>query len=450
MKLYRSISVLTLAAGLAAPLAAQQTDPGKPITLDDAIAIALKQNVAVQQAENSVELNDATVKEQKMQLLPNLSVSVNGANSLGHAFDQTTGDLNTQNTQSLNTDLSSSITLFDGGKTQASIRSAEATQQASTSELARSRQTAVFTVASDFVTLTNQQEQLSVQQQNLTTQQAQQDLIQKFVDAGSRPLSDLYQQQAAVASAKLAVAQAKKAVELAKVDLIQALQLDPAGTYDFVAPDLGAVDASRTYNLDSLVNRAYANRADLKADASVVDAANQDAKAAAAGRLPTISVTGVYSSGYSSATDLSIANQLNQRSGGSVGIGVSFPIFDRGATSIAEQKTQIAADNAKLSLSSERQAVALDVRKAYLDYVSGQEQLAAAQAQETAATQAAQMTEKRYEAGAATLVEVTQARTSQVQAETAVANARNNLVLQQTVLSYDTGDLDPTKVTLGK
>jgi outer membrane protein len=450
MSIMRSISMLSLAAGLVAPLAAQQPAPGKPITLDDAISIALKQNVSVQQAENTAELSDAAVRQQKMQLLPDLRVNVSGANSLGHTFNQSTGDLNTQNTQSLNTGLSSSITLFDGGKTKASIRSAEATQQASTSDLTRSRQTAVFTVASDFVALTNQQEQLTVQGQNLTTQQAQQDLIQKFVDAGSRPVSDLYQQQAAVASAKLAVAQARRAVELAKVDLIQALQLDPASTYDFVAPKLGAVDTTRVYNLDSLVARAYASRADLKADASRVDAAAQDAKAAAAGKLPTISVTGGYNSAYSSASDLSIANQLNQRSGGSIGIGVSIPLFDRGATAMAEQRAAIAAENVKLSFDSQRQAVALDVRKAYLDEVSGREQLAAAEAQASAARQAAEMTEKRYEAGAATLVEVTQARTSLVQAETAAANARNNLILQQTVLSYYTGELDPAHLSLGK
>jgi outer membrane protein len=237
---------------------------------------------------------------------------------------------------------------------------------------------------------------------------------------------------------------------LAKIDLIQALQLDPAKSYDFVAPQLGAVDTTKTYDLDSLVARAYANRSDLKADASRVDAAAQDAKAAAAGRLPTISISGAYNSAYNSGSDLPLTSQLNQRSGGSIGIGVSLPIFDRGATSIAEQRAAIAAENARLSLDSERQAVALDVRKAYLDYVSGREQLAAAEAQETAARQAADMTEKRYEAGAATLVEVTQARTSEVQAATAVANARNNLILQQTVLSYYTGDLDPANLELGK
>ena len=43
-----------------------------------------------------------------------------------------------------------------------------------------------------------------------------------------------------VASAKLAVVQATRAVELANIDLIQALQLDATGTYDFVTP-LGSI-----------------------------------------------------------------------------------------------------------------------------------------------------------------------------------------------------------------
>jgi outer membrane protein len=59
------------------------------------------------------------------------------------------------------------------------------------------------------------------------------------------------------------------------------------------------------------------------------------------------------------------------------------------------------------------------------------------------------MTEQRYQAGAATLVEITQARALQVQAASAVATARNNLVLQQTVMSYYTGELDPAHVKLG-
>jgi outer membrane protein len=154
-------------------------------------------------------------------------------------------------------------------------------------------------------------------------------------------------------------------------------------------------------------------------------------KAARAARFPTIAVTGSYSSAYSSASDLSLSSQLDQRRGGSIGIGISIPLFDRGAASVAEQKAQLAEDNARLALDNQKQQIALDVRRAYLDQASAREQLAAAEAQLAAAAQSVTMTQQRYQAGAATLVEVTQARAQQVQAASAVATAKNNLVLSR-------------------
>lgn len=432
--------------GAASPLVSQQTP--QRIDFKDAIALALQNNVAVRQARNASDLGDATVKQQKQQLLPDLRLSVSGSENVGRSFSQSEGTVVDQQTQALSSGLSSSLTLFDGGRTRAAIRGAQASADASDNDLARARQTAVFTVASDYVALSNQQEQLRVQQENLRAQQAQLDMIQKLVDGGVRPTSDLYQQQATVAAAKLAIAQANRAVELAKIDLIQALQLDPAGTYDFVAPTLTPAARTATYNLDSLIARAYDARADLDAGEARANAAAQDVKAAKASKLPTISVTGSYSSAFNSASELTLADQLNQRRGGSIGIGVSIPLFDRGASSVAEQKARIAEENARLALDNQKQAVALDVRRAYLDESSAREQLAAAEAQLAAATQAVTMAEQRYQAGAATLVEVTQARAQNVQAASAVATAKNNLVLQRAMMAYYTGDLDPATVTL--
>ncbi|HEY9228040.1 MAG TPA: TolC family protein [Gemmatimonadaceae bacterium] len=446
MSYQRSLIAGGIALAAATVAAAQQP---KRITFDDAIGIALEQNVAVRQAKNTVALGQATVQQQKNQRLPDLRLSVSGANSVGRNFSQSDGAIVNQQTQSLNTGISSSLTLFDGGKTTSAIRSAQSSEQAGELDVTRARQTAVFTVASDYVALANQREQLRVQQENLSAQQAQETLIKQLVDAGSRPISDLYQQQAGVASAKLAVVQAKRAVELANIDLIQALQLEASGSYDFVTPELPEKTATSTESLDALISRALDRRSDLDASEARVGAAEQDIKAAKASRLPTISLSGGYNTAYSSAADLALGSQLDQRRGGSLGIGVSLPIFDRGATSIAAQKAQIAADNARLDLDANKKAIALEVRRAYLDQTSASEQLTSAEAQQAAATQALEMTQQRYRAGAATLVEVTQARAQQVQAASAVVAARYNLLLQRTIMSYYTGELDPTTAKLG-
>jgi outer membrane protein len=440
-------SIITALALGAAPLAAQS--PPRTVTFSDAVGIALKQNVAIRQAQNATALDETAVRQQRLQFLPDLRFNVSGANNLGRNFSQTEGRVIDQSTQAVSTGVSSSVTLFNGGQNVANLRAARLGEQASTQDLARTRQTVVFTVASNFLNLVAQQEQLRVQQQNLAALQQQEDQIKRFVDVGSRPISDLYQQQASVAAARSSVVETQRALELAKVDLIQTLQLDPAGTYEFVAPTVNQAAANRQFDLDSLVAHAYTQRADLDAGEARVGAAEQDVKAAQASKWPTISLSLGYNTAYSSASDLSIANQLNQRRGGSVGIGVSIPLFDRGSADLATQRAQIQADNARLTLQQQRQAVALEVRRAYLDYGAAQERLAAAQAQQRAADQAVAATRERYRVGAATLVELTQSQAAQVQAASALVNARYSLVFQQSLMSYYTGELDPANVSLG-
>lgn len=450
--------VLGAALGLVAlgatTLAAQQPAPGARaatvITFDQALKLAQTQNVGVKQAQNAAALSSTNVTQQKLAFLPNLSVSANTGQTYGNVFNTTDGTLASTTTNTLNAGISSSVTLFDGMKNVANLRSAQLSDNAGEQDLTRARQTAVFTVASNFLALVTQQQQLDVQQQNLSAQEALENQISQFVKAGSRPISDLYQQQATVASARAAVVTAQNAVELAKVDAIQTLQLDPRGTYEFQAPALPESAATNVkFDLDSLLDRAFAQRPDLAAEASRVSAAQQDIKAANASKYPTISLTGGYNSGVTSANEANFLDQLNQRRGGSIGIGISIPLFDRGAAEAATQRAQIAADNANLALSTQRQQVALEVRRAYLDYDAARQQLDAADAQQKAATLAVTTTQQRYQVGAATLVEVTQARATQVQAQSAYITARNNLIFQQSLMSYYTGDLNPANAMIG-
>jgi len=447
---------IVLGVAAAPTLGAQQPvgsapAPATVVTFDQALKLALVQNTGVKQAQNTAALNSASVTQSKLAFLPNLSVSANTGQDYGRNFSQADGQLTNTTTNTVNAGISSSVTLFDGMKNVSNLRSAQANENAGEQDLSRAKQTAVFTVASNFLSLVTQQQQLDVQQQNLAAQEALENQISQFVKAGSRPVSDLYQQQATVASARASVVTAQNAVELAKVDLIQTLQLDPRGSYQFQAPalpDTAAVSAK--FNRDSLLDRAFAQRPDLGADASRVEAAQQDVKAANASKWPTILLTGGYNSGVSSAADASFLDQLNQRRGGSIGIGISIPIFDRGATQAASERAQIAEDNAQLSLATQRQEVALEVRRAYLDYEAAEQQLAAADAQQKAATLAVTTTQQRYQVGAATLVEVTQARSTQVQAQSAYINAKNNMVFQQSLMSYYTGELDPSAVLSGR
>jgi outer membrane protein len=343
------------------------------------------------------------------------------------------------------------VTLYNGRQNTNALREAEYTVRASDATLGRTRQTVVFTVATDFLNLITQQEQLRVQEENLAAQEQELTQLQAFINAGTHPIGDLYQQQAAVASTRLAAANARHAAELAKVDLIEELVLDPRGNYAFVPPlprDTTAPPV--TFNLDSLVSVALIQRPEVAVEQLRLEAVKREVLIADGGRLPVVTGSGGYSSGFSSDAPGSFLSQLNQRRGGSLGLDVSVPIFDRGSAAIARQRAQIQVENEMLALRDIQQSVALEVRRAYLDYQVAQEQLLESNAQERAAALALQAAEARYRAGVSTFIEVALARATLIQAQSSVVNARSSLAFQQALMSYYTGVLGPANARIDR
>ncbi|MEO8620515.1 MAG: TolC family protein [bacterium] len=440
-----SFAILVLALGASAARAQDPTSrpvTGAIITLDDAIRIALEQNATVRFARNSQSLDSLTVRQLRNQFLPNLNVSSQSSQGFG---SRQSG----QNTFGTNLGVSSGITLYNGRQNVNALREAELNVRAAGHDLGRARQTIVFTVASDFLNLITQQEQSRVQQENLVAQEEQLRQLEAFARQGTRPIGDLYQQQAATASARLAVVTTRRAMEMAKVDLIQELVLNPRGNYTFETPAPQADTTRRpNLNLDSLMDIALQRRVDIQAQLLRVEAAQREIMVADGGRLPVITGSASYGSGFTSGGSDNIAVQLDQRRGGSIGVGVGLPIFDRGAASIARQRAQIQLENEGLILRDETQTVALEVRRAFLDYQSAQEQLTAADAQQKAAALALEAAQARYRVGLATFVEVTLARATLVQAQSAVVNARASLVFQRALMAYYTGEIDAGRLDI--
>ncbi len=207
-------------------------------------------------------------------------------------------------------------------------------------------------------------------------------------------------------------------------------RIDPTLQHQAVAEGQAALD------------RADAQLAQAKAE---FDRNKQlyDAQVITATEFTTIQVT------YRLAQSNVRSAQLNQREGGSVGVSLSVPLFDRGSAKVASQQATINVANARSASDRPRQTVALEVRRAFLDYQSALDQLSTARAQRRTADLALSATQERYRVGAATLTEVSVARAAQVSAASALVNARYTLIFQQSLMAYYTGALDPTTVSFG-
>jgi outer membrane protein len=411
------------------------------ITFPDALQIALEHNSTLRQAQNAAKTTDVNVYQARGQFYPDLALSTRGSQNYGRNFDESEGRVFDTSTRSASVGLSSSVTLFDGFGNTATLDQAKLDRQASNQDLTRTRETVVFTVAANFLALVQQQEQLRVRRESLAAESELERQIKDYVDAGARTIADLYQQQSTVAAARLAVVDAERAAQLAEVDLMQTLQLDPAGAYQFEPPPYDPSMTREAPTLDAMLASAYAQRADLRAEENRLEAAGQGIRIAKSGRWPTITLGADYGSDYTSSSDLGLGDQFDQRRGGTLGLSFTLPIFNRGNTTAAIRRAEIETNNAQIALDALRTQVGLDVRRAYLDFNAAREQLSAADSQVKAAELALQAAQDRYQAGAATLVELTQARASQVEAASALVTAKSNLVFQRTLVDYFIGEL---------
>ena len=446
MKTHRILAVTTALVTLSAAASAQD-QPVERITFQQAIEIALRQNVLVLQAENAIENSRLSVAQSRASMLPNFNFNVGGSNSIGKSFDPQTVSLITKMNQSANTSVSTGMTLVDFGR-GLDVASAKSNLAASEAALYRQKQTAVYTVASQFVAYAAARSAIDVQKENLASLQLSESQIQRFADAGARPISDLYSAKSQVANAQLAVVNAERQAENAKFALMQTLQLDAAKDYEFVRPEVPQTVTATNYNLDSLTRIAYNRRRDVTSAQQRLEAAQYTVRSNARGHWPGINLNANYGTNGRFGQDVTVADQFEQNRSGSISLGLSLPIFDRGQTRIARTQAEIAAENAQLQLRATRQQVALDVRIAWYNIRSAQQQLVAAQAGLVAATQALEAMQQRYNVGAATLLEVSQLRAQRVTAQSNLADAQYNYVLNTAAMQYFTGDLDPTGATL--
>jgi outer membrane protein len=421
------------------------------ITLPEAISLAAARNIDLIRAGNAVRAAQTRIETARGAFQPNLSISAGP--SLRYQFGGRSSDIPSQVVDvdhasgSFSVGISSGYTLYNGNIDRATLTQAEQLARASDISVNRVAQNTVFSVISAYYQIATSRELIGVARENLAAEQRQLERIKAFTDAGTRPISDLYTEQATVAAAEFSLLNAQRDLEVANLGLVQTLRLDPLGHYAFPTPP--PADQNATPGSDSaLVAEAASRRPEIAAQQERIAAAEQAIKIAEAGKSPTVSVSGSLGSSYSTLDDQAgFGSQLfSQNPSASVGLSLSLPIFDRNRTDAAIEAARIDYENELLTMTELRQQASFEVRQALLDLNTARAQLDVAGRQLDAARQALDVEQARYETGVSTLTELTQARARYVQAEGQVVQARNTLELRRQGVLYSAGLTDAPRV----
>ncbi len=173
------------------------------ITLEEAINLALTNNIQLKQAKLNVALTAEEYKQSKWALTPSLNANSNLNYSLGRSFDQLSGQAFDQSVTSGNGSLSSSVVLFQGFQRINQISQNKYVLAADKSNAEKAKNDLILNVVSTYLQVLNAQDLLETAKQQVTFARMQLDREQKLFDVGNKTLADLSQAKAQFATADL-------------------------------------------------------------------------------------------------------------------------------------------------------------------------------------------------------------------------------------------------------
>lgn len=446
---------VVLCLGITFATQAQDTQstavPGEEITLKEAIDIALENNFQLQVAKNNLDLSKYQEKSELADFFPTLSANFSGRRSTGPGFVPGSATFINQTSYGVSGGLSSSVPIFNGFENIASLRSSKFDTKSREENMQRVRETIIFNTANAYLQVLLDKELLQIARETLEASQKTLEQVQAQVDVGSRPSVDLYNQESTVASNELQVTNQENALDLSRLQLIRILQIDPTGDYSFVTPEV-SVDAMNqaNYNLQALVNSALQNRSDLQSEKFNIQSIEQQLRSTRGSLFPSLNFSASLNTNYSDQRRSPVDGELIPFSeqffdinvNRSFGLSLNIPIFNNLNLRTNLQSQKVNYKNAQLQLEDTRLQVVQEVTQAYNDYRAVIKRLESTEKALKAAERSYTTQKERYEVGAGTLIELSDANSQYVQAQSNRAQATYNFIFQRKLLDYYLGKLN--------
>lgn len=387
------------------------------LTLDEAISIALNKNTTLIKAQNSLDGNESALKSAYGNLLPSVGLGTSldwrrtedpGGPQLNFYGQLDTLGASTSETRTYSAGISGRWNIFDGLANIATINQSGENLDAARFNYVKLKQDIILFTSQYYYQVINAEKMMGVREENVKYNQKFLETIQERNRLGSVPLADVYTQQVQLGNAELQFIQAENDYEQAKSTILNYLALDVLEEYSFVDPFADSEVNTNAYlqefkDIKKLVDTAFENRVDYKAQKLVLESANSGSTIAYGGLYPSLSAN--YSYG-SSATKV---ENLFDRKVFYVGLSLDLPIFSNWNTDYQIQLASIGVKNAEEDLSALERQIKIEIKQGYLNFVAGKKSLDVSSKNVKSAEENRNINYERYSLGSGTILEKLQA-----------------------------------------
>lgn len=390
----------------------------QPLTLKDAIRIALQKHPSVAIARNQLEQAKARRDQAQARYFPTISPSATYVNQQTRTalpgFGTRVGTID-----ETRTDISLRQTVFDSGQRELSAAQARRSVESAEQAYRDAVQQKVLSVTTAYYELLRRMALQKVASANVQRAQQTVDVVKAQVEVGVAAQKDVLQAEAELANAQVSLIQARNQVRLAEASLRN--ELGVGQEVPLQVAEVGDKEAEQLPPLGSLeeyLNQAFTQRPDYQRQRISSEIQRLSL------RLAQIQA------GIQIQSDFTYGRRIDPDPGDtrSFTVSATYPLFDGGSARAAVRDARAGYDSALQQLEQLKLTVRLDVEQAYLTRAEAHERLnAARKALEAAQVNYQAALESRKE-GVSSLIEVINAQVALVNAETNYVQAIYDLL----------------------
>lgn len=400
-------------------------DLDQPITLEQALELAQRNNRELQVVELELQQSQAELREANAARLPVISsiASFTRADSAAAriSIEQQEEDLGIELDASSVSDIfNASVQLtydaFTSGQRTASIRAAQAAVRASEDNLETELQDLRLEVANDYYGL--QQADALVEIAESSVENAEDSLrdTEALERAGLGTKFDVLRAEVQLSDRRQQLTSAKSQREIARRQLSETLSLNETVTLS--AADPVAVAGTWSLSLEESIALALQNRSELAEVLEQRDIARQNQRLIRGSFGPQVSV----SASGSFADDL--GDDGSGQFGNALGGQVTKLIFDGGATRANAKQQALNVAIAETQFANFKNLIRFQVEQNYYTLQSSEQNISTNERAVEQATESLRLARLRFQAGIGTQLEVSNAETELTRAESNLLSAK--------------------------
>jgi outer membrane protein len=434
----------------------------KQWSLKECIEHAIEHNISIKQIEIQKQNAEINLNTTQMSRLPDLNAGSGQGWSFGRN-EKPDGTYEIQTMATSNFYLSSSTPLFTGFRIPNEIARNKLELKAAIESLEKAKEDLSLNIANLFLQVLFNKELLKISQEQLNLSQTQIERTQFLIDAGKVPMSQLFDIEAQTAKDEVSVIQAENNLNLAFLDLIQALELEQqSADFDIYAPEFDNVIDEFMSSIQPphiIFDNAVNVKPVIKEQEFRLGSAEKTLKIAQSGYLPTLSLGLEYSNRYFYNYTMegrwieneqnpsesytwhndSFSNQIRNNWGQNVRLNLQIPIFNRFSVRNQVRSAKSNINYQQLALDNTKKTLFKEIQTAYLNATATQEKYRASEKAVKASTESFRFAQERYEVGKSSVFEFNEARMRLIQSQSEQIQAKYDYIFRTKILDFYNG-----------